>query len=152
MDNSLKALILAAGTIITCIVIGLGFYISRQASDTAYAATANTNKLSSEFLESDKTMYDGLDIPGSEVLNVITKFKNETLSIVVTTKAGNTTYYNHSVSGSDGGYTLGGATSSNTQEAKKVMSESYINPTKQFLGTVLRDANDAIVGIMFVQK
>ena len=31
MENSLKGLILAAGTIITCVVISLAFYISREA-------------------------------------------------------------------------------------------------------------------------
>jgi hypothetical protein len=35
MENSLKGLILAAGTIITCVVITLAFYISREAKQTA---------------------------------------------------------------------------------------------------------------------
>ena len=35
MENSLKGLLLAAGTIITCIIISLGFYIAREAKDTA---------------------------------------------------------------------------------------------------------------------
>ena len=152
MSNALKLLLLAAGTIVTCIVISVGFYIARQAKDTAYTASGNINNLTSEFLESDKTMYEGVAIPGSEVLNIITKYKTDTLSIVVTTKSGNTTYYNYSVSGAEGKYTLGGTTSSNIQEAKKVTSDTYINPTKQFSGTVLRDANDAIVGIMFAQQ
>ena len=34
MENSLKGLILAAGTIITCVVISLAFYISREAKPT----------------------------------------------------------------------------------------------------------------------
>ena len=31
MENSLKGLMLAAGIIITCIIISLGFYIAREA-------------------------------------------------------------------------------------------------------------------------
>ena len=71
MENSLKGLILAAGTIITCVVISLGFYISREAKDTATNGANQINKLNSEFVESDKDIYDGTTVSGSEDLNVI---------------------------------------------------------------------------------
>ena len=48
MDNSLKGLILAAGTIITCVVISLGFFIAREAKDTASNGANQINKLNSE--------------------------------------------------------------------------------------------------------
>jgi len=85
MDNSLKGLILAAGTIITCIVISLGFYISREARDTAASGAGQISKLNAEFNESDKVMYDGLSVSGSEVINVINKFKNGDIAIQVNT-------------------------------------------------------------------
>lgn len=151
MENSLKGLLLAAGILITCFVIGIGFYVSRQSKDTSYAASSSINKLQSEFQESDKTMYDNVDFPGSEVMNVVNKFQSDTFAIVVTTKSG-TEYYIYSVSGTEGDYTLGAATSSSLTEAKKVTSASYINPTKLFTGKVLRSKNDAIIGIQFTQK
>lgn len=152
MDSSLKGLILAAGIIITCIVISLGFYISRQSKDTAYSGVDQINKLNAEFTESDKTMYEGISIAGSEVINVINKFKSEEISVVVTTKSNNTTYYGYSVSGTGGKYVLGSITSNSTQTAKKVSNACYIKPTAQFLGTILRDSNDAIIGIHFTQQ
>ena len=45
MENSLKGLMLAAGIIITCIIISLGFYIAREASDTASSGTGQINEL-----------------------------------------------------------------------------------------------------------
>ena len=88
MENSLKGLLLAAGTIITCIIIGLGFYIAREARDTAANGAGQISRLNAEFNESDKVIYDGLKVSGSEVINVINKFKNEPISIQVTTKKG----------------------------------------------------------------
>ena len=45
MENSLKGLMLAAGIIITCIIISLGFYIAREARDTASEGTGQINQL-----------------------------------------------------------------------------------------------------------
>lgn len=45
MENSLKALILAAGTVITCVVITLGFYLSKEAQSTASTGQVKLEKL-----------------------------------------------------------------------------------------------------------
>ena len=92
MENSLKGLILAAGTIITCVVISLGFFISREAKDTAANGANQINRLNAEFLESDKTIYDGATVSGSEVINVIKRFADEKLSIYVKTNKSSTFY------------------------------------------------------------
>ena len=94
MENSLKGLMLAAGIIITCIIISLGFYIAREARDTASEGTGQINQLQAEFTDASKTMYDGTEVSGSEVLNVIRKFSDETMGILVQTNK-NKTYYNY---------------------------------------------------------
>ena len=58
MENSLKGLMLAAGIIITCIIISLGFYIAREARDTASEGTGQINQLQAEFTDASKTMYE----------------------------------------------------------------------------------------------
>ena len=75
MENSLKGLMLAAGIIITCIIISLGFYIAREARDTASEGTGQINQLQAEFTDASKTMYDGTEVSGSEVLNVIRQWE-----------------------------------------------------------------------------
>lgn len=149
MENSLKGLLLAAGTIITCVIIGLGFYIAREARDTAANGAGQISKLNAEFNESDKVIYDGLKVSGSEVINVINKFKNETISIQVTTKKG-TTYYNYSLN-SDG-TALGNEGGASIKAAQDSTSGTYINPNEQFLGVVIRDVNNTIIGISFLQQ
>ena len=95
MENSLKGLLLAAGTVITCIIIGLGFYIAREARDTASSGAGQINRLNAEFMESDKIMYDGIHVSGSEVVNVINKFKNDDLCVQVDTKKGGLVSYGY---------------------------------------------------------
>ena len=153
MDNSLKGLILAAGTIITCIVIGLGFFISREARDTAASGAGQISKLNAEFNESDKIMYDGLEVSGSEVINVINKCKNDNISIRVKTKSDNTSYYIYRLNDSDpNDYKLSGASSTQVKTAQKPGATNYINPNAQFTGAILRDKNEVIVAITFDQK
>ena len=150
MESGLKALILGAGTVITCIVISLAFYITRGSRDTATSAFSQISKLNAEFNESDKVMYDGLDVAGSEVMNVINKFKNEEIGIVVQTKK-NTVYYGYTLNTVNNVYSLGTKTTSNLTNAKKIMSDAYINQNSQFVGEILRDANNTIIGIKFMQ-
>lgn len=148
MDNSLKGLILAAGTIITCIVIGLGFYIAREARDTAAGGAGQISKLNAEFNESDKVMYDSLEVSGSEVINVVNKFKNDNIGIKVTTRK-SITYYINYLKNND--TTLGGSSSASIKDAQKSTHSSFINPNAQFVGEVLRDVNKTIIGIAFSQ-
>lgn len=148
MDNSLKGLILAAGTIITCIVISLGFYISREARDTAASGAGQISKLNAEFNESDKVMYDGLSVSGSEVVNVINKFKNGDISVQVNTKKSSNYYVNVL---DDKQTEIIGSSSASVKSAQNSQSSAYINPNGQFQGSIIRDVNYTIIGIIFSQ-
>lgn len=148
MENSLKGLILAAGTIITCVVISLGFFIAREAKDTASNGANQINKLNSEFVESDKVIYDGATVSGSEVLNVIKKFQNDKIGIMVKTNKSITCY----------GYIFDeetGDISKKSDTAYEVAADSdsnmYINPYVNFEGKLIRDSNEVITGIVFEQ-
>ena len=149
MDNSLKGLILAAGTIITCVVISLGFFISREAKDTASNGANQIHKLNAEFAESDKTIYDGTRVSGSEVINVIKKFSNEKVGVLVKTNK-ESNYY---------GYKFDTKTGNIYEKSSLVYNGSigedagnYINPYENYSGTVIRDSNGTITGIVFEQN
>lgn len=148
MDNSLKGLILAAGTIITCVVISLGFFIAREAKDTASNGANQINKLNAEFVESDKVIYDGATVSGSEVINVIKKFKNEKLGILVKTNKSKT-YYGYSFDENDGD--IIGQVNSKNVDPTDSDSVNYVNPYVNFIGRIIRDKNEVITGIVFEQ-
>lgn len=155
MENSLKGLLLAAGTIITCIVISLGFFIAREARDTAADGAGQISKLNAEFNESDKVMYDGLTVSGSEVVNVINKFRNSNLSIVVENNKGKTSYYydldSKLTDSGEKNWSLGAKTKTEGYGMQNSNSDSYINPNAQFVGDIIRDVNHVIIGIVFKQ-
>ncbi|MEE0686096.1 MAG: hypothetical protein UEA60_05510 [Lachnospiraceae bacterium] len=148
MDNSLKGLILAAGTIITCVVISLGFFIAREAKDTASNGANQINKLNAEFVESDKVIYDGATVSGSEVINVIKKYKNEKLGILVKTNKSKT-YYGYSFDENDGD--IIGQVNSKNVDPTDSDSVNYVNPYVNFVGRIIRDKNEVITGIVFEQ-
>lgn len=149
MENSLKGLMLAAGIIITCIIISLGFYIAREASDTASSGTGQINELQAEFADTSKTMYENTEVSGSEVINVIRKFSDEMIGVKVQTKK-QTSYYIYQFSDVDG--SLKGAATLDYKSAQVPTNGNYINPTGRFLGAVVRDANGTITGLSFVQQ
>lgn len=149
MENSLKGLILAAGVIITCLVVGIGFYISREASAAATNGTGQISRMNKEVSESDKVMYDGLTVTGSEVINAINKYKSEDISVKVTTKK-SVVYYNRLLKNND--KELGDVSSASVKNTQIITSSYYINQKAQFTGEILRDVNDTIIGISFVQQ
>lgn len=149
MENSLKGLMLAAGIIITCIIISLGFYIAREASDTASSGTGQINELQAEFADTSKTMYENTEVSGSEVINVIRKFSDEMIGVKVQTKK-NTSYYIYQFNDTDG--SLKNASTLDYKSAQNATSANYINPTGRFLGAVVRDVNGTITGLSFVQQ
>lgn len=155
MENSLKGLLLAAGTIITCIVISLGFFIAREARDTAADGAGQISKLNAEFNESDKVMYEGLRVSGSEVVNVINKFSNHSMAVLVeTNKSRNFYHYILEESRDESGELapmLGAKSNLDIKTAQSPENSGYINPNAQFLGDVVRDVNHVIIGIIFTQ-
>lgn len=149
MENSLKGLILAGGVIITCLVLGLGFYISREANAAATNGTGQISRMNKEFSESDKVMYDGLDVTGAEVVNAINKFKNEDISVKVSTKK-SVIYYNRLLTSSD--TEIGTTSPASVKDTQTITNNAYINQKAQFTGEILRDANSTIIAISFKQK
>ena len=86
MENSLKAIIIGAGVVITMIVVSIGFLLMRSGQSTAQNAINRLDQISSEMSESQYTMYDGMEIRGSEVVNVLRKYKDEYIGICVKQK------------------------------------------------------------------
>lgn len=148
MENSLKGLILAAGTVITCLVISLGFYLSKEAQATAGTGTSQIGKINSEFAENNKTMYDNVRVSGSEVINAIRKFEDEPIGISVSTNSGQT-FYGYSLDLNTGEIMF--KSENNYDNSMTKNADSYINPYAEFEGVVIRNANDVITGIAFTQ-
>jgi hypothetical protein len=154
MENSLKAIIIGAGVVITMIVVSIGFLLMRSGQSTAQNAINRLDQISSEMSESQYTMYDGMEIRGSEVVNVLRKYKDEYIGVCVKTKKNSSgTWYIYNVTLSGGNDAEIGAESdksiSNTMDET---SDEYVNPNGVFIGSIARDENGRIAALMFEQK
>lgn len=149
MDSSIKGLLLGVACMIGALVASLGFFVSREASAATNNAVSQISKLNKEFADSDKTMYDGLPVSGSEVVNTINKFKAEEISIKVITKK-STTYYNRLLTDDD--KELGGVSNALIKDTQVISSKTFINQKATFTGEVIRDINNTPIAIAFTQN
>jgi hypothetical protein len=143
LDNSLKGLILAAGVAITCLVISLGFYASSEAKNVAAASTSKLSEFLKELNESDIILYHGFTITGCDVVNFIKKqlgsvsfAETPYLNIFVKTSKSENTYNSEDDIANINNFT----------------HIQYINPLGKFKGEVIRDDNDVICEIRFIQQ
>ena len=143
MENSLKGLMLAAGVVITCIVISLGFYMSREAKNAANNGISQISNMTA-VNDAAKEMYDGLSISGREVVSVLKKYADElndgSLIVSVATGKGATAV--------NTAYT---AAYSATNDPTVYTNTSYINPNGVFKGFVSHDAK-GVITMRFTQE
>lgn len=151
MNNGLKALLIAAGIIITCIVAGLAFQNTREGKAQASSAFAQFNTTMSEYQDLGKSMYDGLLVSGAEVRRLIENSiaSKEYVQIKVITGDGVEKGYVYETWDQEKGKLL--------KESKELPSddkgsEGYINSRAVFLGSISKDDNGIIVQITFEQQ
>lgn len=155
MDNSVKAILIGASVAITLIIVTLGFFILRQGQSSINLTAKQISNMNSSIAESEYTMYDGVTITGSEVVDVIRKFKDENVGVHVTTNKtspnGNWYINTVTVNASKVG-TLGSASPNTVSNTITETHTQYVNPNGKFEGEVIRDVNGVIVALRFVQK
>ncbi len=153
MDNGTKLLLLAVAAIITCIVCGIAFYVTREGKAAVNNSTNQFNKLTSSYQDIDLSIYDELVISGSEVKRLIKDVtdKNEYVSIKVITGMLQTSSYNYSYNTSTKSLESSGVTTLTTSQASKSLA-SYINESSNFKGEVFMDGNGNLICISFTQQ
>jgi len=98
-------------------------------------------------------MYDGMEIRGSEVVNVLRKFKDEYIGIYVETKKNGGLWYIHNVTpGSGNEAEIVSKSNESISDTMNEESDEYVNPNGVFIGSIARDENGRITALMFKQK
>lgn len=153
MENSLKAILIGAGVVITLIVVSIGFLLMRSGQSTAQNAIGKLDQINAEMSESQYTMYDGIENRGSEVVNVLNKFKDEYIGIQVKTKkVPSGTWYIHTVTVTNNTGAIGAASTYLISNTMDETHSEYVNPNGKFLGELVRDQNGTVVALVFTQK
>ena len=149
----MKAIIIGAGVVITMIVVSIGFLLMRSGQSTAQNAINRLDQISSEMSESQYTMYDGMEIRGNEVVNILRKFKDEYIGIYVETKKNGGLWYIHNVTlSSENEAKIGSESTNSISDTMDEKKDEYINPNGVFAGSIARDENGRIAALMFKQK
>lgn len=139
MSHGLKALLLAASTIITCIIVGLGFMMAREAKQIGNHVVDELHKYRTAIEEQDYTKYDGVTVYGNDVINLMKAvFSEKRESLRITVMGGNVSY------------------SYEKKEDIKMAQEpgtvQYIAPTAEYAGEVIRNENKVIIELIFRKK
>lgn len=108
-----------------------------------FAATAQMSELNQDIKNSGIMKYNGIEVYGSDVVNCIkenlgdyTESETAPIYVYVKTSSAINTYIN-------------GALLDSIRDFTKTC---YIKPTSVFRGEVIRNINDVIVGVNFIQK
>ena len=143
MSNVTKFLLLAFSLMVTCILIMYFSRVTEVGMDTSDTALKKLQQFNKELSESDFTMYDGMDVKGSDVVNYI---KENLGSYDASDSA---SFYVHVVTATnDSTYRNG----SSIPDIQNFSSALWIKPTAVFRCNIIRDANDMIIGVSYTQR
>ena len=139
MNHGLKALLLAASTIITCIITGLGFMMAREAKQIGNHVVDELHQYRTTIEEQDYTKYDNATVYGNDVVNLMkAELDGGRDALRITVTEGNISY-----------------TYEKKEDIKKVQEPGtvhHIIPTAEYVGAVIRNENKVIVELIFQKK
>ena len=143
MNTGLKILLFGVGALITALFAVLLFMTAREGRQVGLAATVQMGELNEDIKNSGIMKYDGIEVYGSDVVNCIKEYlgdytATETAPIYVHVEALSEAYTHTNGSFID--------------DIKDFTNLRYIKPTALFRGVVIRNVNDVITGINFIQK
>ncbi len=114
------------------------------------------NETVSSLVDFDVEIYNGASVNGESLVELIEEqvYKGKDISIAVQTLANQsrqipvTIYYNRALTTDNAIDPNGSVTTLN----QNISSDNYITPSANFIGKVLRNTNNEVTGILFVQK
>lgn len=136
MNHGLKALLIAASTIITCIIVGLGFSMAREAKQIGNYVVREMNDYRVSIEEQDYTKYDGVTVYGTDVVNLMKyafSVKGSGICITIEENGEYRTY----------------ESAEDIEKTQDIESRYYIASAAEYTGVVKRNKNDVIVEILF---
>lgn len=143
MNTAHKILLFGVGALITALFAVLLFMTAKESRQIGFAATVKLGELNDDIRNSGITKYDDIEVYGSDVINCVkenlgdySETETAPLFVHVETSKSINTYTNISII--DG-----------IRDFTKI---NYVKPTAVFQGDVVRNINDVIIGINFVQK
>lgn len=134
-----KLLILAAGLVLTCVVLIAGVTLTRVGNSTVKSMSNAITTRNASIDEAQYTQYTNGFSTGSDVVSAIRKYKDSLSVKVLIYKTASTTA---EIDNDDFGTTF----------QNLPTNANYINPAAQFSCELIRSASDVVVGLAFKQQ
>lgn len=151
MSNIWKFLLLAVGCIIVVALITLSLRVSKKGEGDTEKNLGQYNKIAGDAEDVDLKMFDGTEVNGSEIKDLIRKHQgNDYLSIKVINGKNDTEDYIHGSTITNGVVTIG--TALTTAISENPSDDNYINDGGTFKAAVFYDQNDVVGCIRFTQQ
>lgn len=171
MDSVKKILFFAVGLIMTVGFIAIGMQLFNKSKDMITGTTEEYDNIVGNYEDTKYDLFDGEDavVSGSEIIKLIEDLDYDGIKVYV--KNGEYVNSNETSSGGKNESTGNGVLYVKTSEAScgyedpgvtyktavRYMKDQkkemyYINPTGMFSSEVVRDGNNSVTEILFVQK
>ncbi len=144
ISDAVKILLIAAATIITCIIVWLGFSAMNMGREISKNAISQMAELNNDIRDSGIMKFDSKNnIAGSEIVNFIKQYLggykgSETGPFYITVIQGSSEYT----------YTNGNYISN----IRSFTDGRYIDPMAAFSGNVIKNTNGVIIGVKFIKQ
>ncbi len=149
-DLIAKILVTAVVVVLTGLLIAWMAGLFKDKKQDLNSGTEKIDEAINSMADFDLLVYDGNTISGDTLAELISDYKRKdlALSIWVNTLDSANTYYNYAFTPATS--TLGASVAITPPTGKA--NTGYITPSGNFLGTVIKNANDEIVCLKFTQK
>ena len=148
MENSTKAIIIAASIVITMAIVSMAVFVFNLAKAPVDNAGEQITDFTVAIKEANYTKFDGKKTNGANVIALIESLNNtsgDSIGVSVKTNSGSTKWYVYDASNAD-------SLSKADRYYEEDNDPNNINPTGVFKGTVVRNDNGNIVAVTFEQQ
>ncbi|HWT74301.1 MAG TPA: hypothetical protein VN258_06240 [Mobilitalea sp.] len=142
MSTALKLILVGVSVLVTCVFVKVVLLATEEARHLSMGAIEQMNDMNNDIVDSGIMKYND-DVQGSDVVNCIKKYLGDYTStqtapiyVYVKTSVSENTYTN----------------SNYIPNIRNFSDTRFIKPTAMFTGQVMKNTNDVIIGIKFIQK
>lgn len=148
-DLVIKIFIIVVAVILVGLLIAWTTGVFKDKKQDLNDGTEKIDHIVGSVADFDMLVYDGYTMKGNTLVELINEMgkKGSMLSIGVETLAKTKQQYNYLLSADNN---LGTVSTAKIPSNKS--DSNYINPTAGFLGSVIRNQNNEIVGLLFTQQ
>lgn len=149
MNHGLKLLLMAAGAIVTCVVVVVGFQLTKSGKSDTVKAKEQYTSITNTYDDVQLVAYDDLTITGVEVVNFM-----KTYDVLLCSEKYDFMVYVKTIENPEG-VTYDATYKDKLNKHTSVefsMEKEYINPVGKFKCSIGRNENKVIKSVTFVQQ